>query len=923
MIRAYFRRKQMADKDDLMTGAIVSFLLRAFVSDQSAFHANHFEITQTALDGIESGLHNRIFKIASPSLSQFFLEYLNEHDMLDLYLEDPESAALDRTREAFYEEMTATGCAVLKARLPELLDYVYNASVQYHAFIRELIQRVDSSYDEICSRLLGHSPFHLLTGVSVDCGDSHNHGRSTTILSTDTDRGKFVYKPHDVRIDYKSFELIGRFFGDCLRAPAVCVCDGYGFAEYIWNEPADTEADAKQYFYHLGGLAAVVQLLGSCDLHHSNVLSTGVYPVVIDYELMVLPSDRYSEKSLANAFSFSLFYSSLMPSRSGDTELSILFARDDGNKSAPVIDGERKTVPDYPESFFRGFREIYTRCMEKREEIKSFALSMKGIYVRHIYRGSGVYGELLKRTWEPSWLQDEHLREALFEKLSIAMKRNGAENADKITNSEIDAVLRGDIPYFYSRTDSCDLYADGEVVFPDFFRVSSMEHLLSRINYLSHDDMVFEETLLRKAITRVIEHHPSAPEIRQPIPRKKEISDEALRSHAEQIFRELVADAVYTPSGEVCWFGPDYFMKTGMHLLGSGLVDGTAGLALFFAALHSLSENDDVKAGSAHLLGKITARLNRSMDDLCVLDLIHPNTEDVSMTNGLTGKLLSLYLIGKYLKDDSYWMLCRKMLSVIQKIDLEYEGMDVLTGLSGLLKLLCKYDAFFSQPGVPQLCEQLADRILSSADLPYNGQWLWKTMSSGWPISGAGHGQSGVASALWLAGQKLHRQDFIAAALAGFHFEEEIYSEKTGAWPDRRARERTDAYMTGYCSGAPGIGMNALLLQYENADLTIERAVKSCLKEPLLQKDFLCCGNSAVIDFLLSAGLKRNDAALVDEARIRMAAVIEDAARNGHYQCMSRSLSPIFSPSLFYGVAGIGYEMLRLTAPDKIESVLL
>ena len=40
----------MADKDDLMTGAIVSFLLRAFVSDQSAFHANHFEITQTALE---------------------------------------------------------------------------------------------------------------------------------------------------------------------------------------------------------------------------------------------------------------------------------------------------------------------------------------------------------------------------------------------------------------------------------------------------------------------------------------------------------------------------------------------------------------------------------------------------------------------------------------------------------------------------------------------------------------------------------------------------------------------------------------------------------------------------------------------------------------------------------------------------------
>ena len=118
-------------------------------------------------------------------------------------------------------------------------------------------------------------------------------------------------------------------------------------------------------------------------------------------------------------------------------------------------------------------------------------------------------------------MQDEHLREALYEKLSVAMKRNGVETADRITDSEIEAVLRGDIPYFYSRTDSCDLYADGEVVFPDFFRVNSMDHLRSRIDYLSKEDMAFEETLLRKAMTRVVEHHPAGPELRQPVTKKR------------------------------------------------------------------------------------------------------------------------------------------------------------------------------------------------------------------------------------------------------------------------------------------------------------------------------------------------------------------------------------------------------------------
>ena len=159
--------------------------------------------------------------------------------------------------------------------------------------------------------------------------------------------------------------------------------------------------------------------------------------------------------------------------------------------------------------------------------------------------------------------------------------------------------------------------------------------------------------------------------------------------------------------------------------------------------------------------------------------------------------------------------------------------------------------------------------------------------------------------------------------MAGFRFEEAIYSEAVGAWPDRRMRERTESYLTGYCSGAPGIGLNALLLNYENAGLTFRRAVDSCLKEPLLQKDFLCCGNSAVIDFLLEAGLKTKNDCLVEAAQNRMAAVIERADRNGYYLCLPKTMNPIFSPSLFYGVAGIGYEMLRLAAPDRIESVLL
>jgi lantibiotic modifying enzyme len=54
-----------------------------------------------------------------------------------------------------------------------------------------------------------------------------------------------------------------------------------------------------------------------------------------------------------------------------------------------------------------------------------------------------------------------------------------------------------------------------------------------------------------------------------------------------------------------------------------------------------------------------------------------------------------------------------------------------------------------------------------------------------------------------------------------------------------------------------------------------------------------------------------------------MALVIERAERNGYYSCTTRSIKSVFSPNLFYGVAGIGFEMYRLAFPDETESILL
>jgi lantibiotic modifying enzyme len=263
------------------------------------------------------------------------------------------------------------------------------------------------------------------------------------------------------------------------------------------------------------------------------------------------------------------------------------------------------------------------------------------------------------------------------------------------------------------------------------------------------------------------------------------------------------------------------------------------------------------------------------------------------------------------------------MVFLAKRVELRFEKPDIYAGLSGILKVLCRFDELFSLEGVPEFCASLADRLMSEARIPYKGRYLWRTLSAEWPISGAGHGQSGVASALYLAGQRLERKDLVDAAMAGFEFEADIYSEKLGAWPDRRLAERTDHYITGYCSGAPGIGLNALSLKYNGFSPILEKAIASVRKEPMQFKDILCCGNSAMIEFLLEAGTKLSRPDLTEEARTRMALVLERAKRQGLFNCVNASVSNIYSPSLFYGTAGIGYEMLRLFSPEGTESVLL
>lgn len=281
--------------------------------------------------------------------------------------------------------------------------------------------------------------------------------------------------------------------------------------------------------------------------------------------------------------------------------------------------------------------------------------------------------------------------------------------------------------------------------------------------------------------------------------------------------------------------------------------------------------------------------------------------------SGAAGVLRALRIMGTCMGGCAEWI--DRLQLQLSRLPVESAGLDVFSGVSGLM-LECRD---------PVLLRRCADRLLSTKTLQTkDGLALWDPLGKGRAISGMGHGMAGIGLALVKAYGLLGDARYLDAARDAFAWEHGVYSENLGTWPDLRTPGAPRA-MHGYCSGAPGIGLALLgcaeyspLLPNHAEDL--DRALHACLTIPIQFRDHLCCGNGAAVDFLLEAGSRLNRDDLTQAARHLLSRMAQ--RKGGDYAYMPQTYQPAFSPSLFYGAAGVGYELLRAIHP-ALPSILI
>ena len=129
--------------------------------------------------------------------------------------------------------------------------------------------------------------------------------------------------------------------------------------------------------------------------------------------------------------------------------------------------------------------------------------------------------------------------------------------------------------------------------------------------------------------------------------------------------------------------------------------------------------------------------------------------------------------------------------------------------------------------------------------------------------------------------------------------------------------------MSAWCHGAPGIGLARLLSLPYLDDATIRAEIATALETTRAHgfggNHSLCHGDLGNLDLLLQAGEALGDDGWVEAAGRKAAQVLASIESNGWLCGIALGAE---SPGLMTGLAGIGYQLLRLAEPARVPSVL-
>jgi type 2 lantibiotic biosynthesis protein LanM len=526
-------------------------------------------------------------------------------------------------------------------------------------------------------------------------------------------------------------------------------------------------------------------------------------------------------------------------------------------------------------------------------------------------------------SYHPDLLRDALDRDRHFDRLWLGV---GNENLSTfVLRQEREELERLDVPLFSSRPGERRLYCGTGRHLDDFFEASGLEIVAARVGRLGERNLELQRWMVGASLTALDAsgRHRSEP---VPVSPRRELEPpgpERLLTAAKQIRCRLRELALLGVDGDLSWVGIFWTDEDNVAPmpLGCDLYAGLPGIAFFLEYL-AATDRDEASREMAEATWRSVGRGLAEGREIF---------DQPGAFAGLGGVLyLALHLSRLWNRPDllseaAVWA------GWLEEWLPEDRSLDVLAGSAGCIPVLLALERATGESRYLDLAERCGDRVLSAARQRPEGIGWINPLAGDRPLSGFSHGGAGFAWALAQLARATGDERFGRASRAALVYERTLFDPGEGNWRDLRPfRGPEGGFNVAWCHGAVGIGLARLAIleldleedEARRAEIgrELDVALETTVKYGAGGDHTLCHGALGNAEFLARAGrfLDRPDA--VRRAG-QIAAVVCDEVEAGRFHCGIPG--GYETPGLMDGLAGIGFGLLRLAAPETVPSVLL
>src|SRR5271157_4471905 len=896
----------------------------------------------------------------SPAVAPSGLDQLPGTDSRQLY-------------ESFLRSLEGEGLLRLFREYPVLGRFLATRLSQWVDAAREFLLRLEADQTELDIRFNQGLPLGPVTRLDTDLSDRHRAGR--TALRVHFAAGaRLIYKPKMIAAEAAYRDLLSWINQNAglppLRTVQVLARGAYGWVEEIQARPCPHQRDVETFYYRAGMLVCLVYALEGTDCHNENLIAAGEHPVLIDHETLFQPRIRYfgppgeeGAFSLANQFFFadSVFRTALLPRREirpsgesydvsglGGTEVQLthrrrrtwenintdaMRLRTEPISSQPthnvvILDGEKVQAAHYVDHIAAGFEQMYRFLQARGAELLGPQGPLRNWSgLRYLFRDSAIYASLLKRLFSPRCLR--HGMDASIELELLSRPLLYAEDrppAWPILADERRSLLQGDIPIFHHAADGDGLLLEGGGLIPQFLRESGFSRVQRRFGALSEEDLERQLGFLRASF----ELQQGEPEMvggtaaqASEVPGEHEAGPDDFRAEALRIAQQIRRAARSFREG-VSWNTLAYYdaaQRWQLEPMTPRFYDGLCGVALFLAAVQKLVGEPDLTALARSALATV---VRESVRPDYVWVLFEPG---IGAGVGQSSVIYALVRASEFLGEEEWLHHARRFAEMLDAEHIAADRkFDLLSGAAGAaLALLALYRA----TRLPEILDKAVlcgEHLLQHRSESRQGPRAWKTLGEKM-LTGFSHGAAGIAYALLKLYEATGESSFREAAVEAEAYETSVFLPEASNWPDFRYPPTEHGYlhMTTWCHGAPGIALSRLaalpILDTPQVRQGICHGLGATRLAGTQGLDTVCCGAMGRVEAFVAASKELGDPAYLQEARKLASAVLRRSRREGGY-ALGWKKAPYLA-SFHQGMAGIGYEFLRLAAPDSLPSLLL